>query len=139
MLKFLLNICVLFAIENAVFAQKPVAGTTEEKSLFKITKRTDSHDNYTKVSVYAKDIDAKLPMLATVGLLDKKDTLLLNFFTDKSGFAQINLFDFSQVNYLYVDYIGYFGVKIPISDLKGKSSTIEVFLKGQDIIDRSDQ
>jgi len=133
MLKYVLNIVLLLLMLNIVKAQTPVTTKPQDTSLFTIIDEDNHNDEYTKVSINANDKQDGLPMLAIVGFRDKNNKILANFFTDKAGFAVVNLFDFSHIAFITVDYIGYDAITVPISRLKGKSSVIKVFLKGQDI------
>jgi len=131
MLKYVLNVVMLLLMVNIVKAQTPATTKLKDTSVFTITN--EYNHNYTKISIYAKDKQDGLPMLAMVGFRDKSNKIIANFFTDKAGFALVNLFDFSHIAFITVDYIGYDAISVPISRLKGKSSVITVSLKGQDI------
>jgi len=133
MLKYVLNFVLLLFMVNIVKAQTAATTKLQDTSVFTI-KNEDNHNyDYTKISIYAKDKQDGLPMLAMVGFRDKNNKIMANFFTDKAGFAIVNLFDFSHIAFITVDYIGYDAITIPTSRLKGKSSVITVALKGQNI------
>lgn len=133
MLKYVLSVVLLLLMVNIVKAQTPAKTKPQDSSLFTITNEDNHNYDYTKISIYAKDKQDGLPMLAIVGFRDKSNKIMANFFTDKAGFAVVNLFDFSHIAFITVDYIGYDAISVPISRLKGKSSVIKVSLKGQDI------
>lgn len=131
MLKYILNIAILLSLVNIAKAQTPDKQKNGDNSLFTITAQSSMDYDYAQVSIYANDKNGELPMLAMVGFRDQKNKLLANIFTDKAGFAHVNLYDFSKIAYLTVDYIGYDAVKIPVSKLKRKITIIRVLLKGQ--------
>jgi len=133
MLKYVLSVVLLLLMVKIVNAQTPATTKPQDSSLFTITNEDNHNYDYTKISIYAKDKQGGLPMLAMVGFRDKSNKIIANFFTDKAGFAVVNLFDFSHIAFITVDYIGYDAISVPISRLKGKSSVIKVSLKGQDI------
>ena len=133
MLKYVISIFILLLAVNNIQAQTTENRNPQDTSQFTITDQGNHNYEYAKVSVYAKDKQNGLPMVALVGFRDQNGKVLANFFTDKSGFALVNLFDYSTIAFLTVDYIGYYAIKVPISRLKGKNSVIKVLLKGQDI------
>lgn len=116
--------------KNLIMSYLPVEN--RDSSVYKLAIN-DGSGKSGALSVRVSD-EIGAPMRATVVLLNKENQVLVSFFTDKGGTADLHLFEALSTGHLIVDFLGYHRVSIPIKVLLAKRSDLAVQLMPAEVV-----
>ena len=132
MLKTVVIIALLVTFSHKINAQQSKLDIKFETSVSDMS--LPKLDKNTTITVNIKDATGH-PMLGYIRLLDARKRPILNYNSDDKGYAYLILYDLTYIKYIVVDYLGYYGVEIPLSKISNKRSNITVHLTGQQLED----
>ncbi|TDQ06203.1 hypothetical protein [Pedobacter metabolipauper] len=121
------------AIIDFVKIEKPATDSYKKKvadsSTYKLTEK-GINVNFVNLSIKVFDTDGS-EMRSSIGLRDKKNNPIMNFFTNEKGQSYVQIFETDNIGYITVGDIGYDRLSIPVGKLKNKNILLEVKLRGQ--------
>lgn len=132
MLKTVVIIALLVTFSHKINAQQSKLDIKFETSVSDMS--LPKLDKNTTITVNIKDAGGH-PMLGYIRLLDAEKKPIINYNSDDKGYAYLILYNLKYMKYIVIDYIGYYGVEIPLSKISNKRSNITVHLTGQQLED----
>lgn len=118
-----------YKVENKKLVLKYVEFTNKDSSFYQI----DVSENTAKSGFMSLSIEDESgsPMQGSVVVENKFCKPLISFISDKSGKANLTMFAALSPAWIVVDFIGYYRVKMPVSNLLSKRASLLVKLKPQ--------
>jgi hypothetical protein len=123
-----------YAIKNNQLVLKYEYIPDADSSTYSLIQNKKFSKDMGQVFIKVHDAIEKLPFnFAFCGLKDDNNQLVLNFYTDTLGKANMSIYNTRKFNILSVGALGYYSVDIPIVELRGSNSELIISLKPKTI------